>query len=181
MTKSFNPRHLDVGTFAQAAGSLSGQESLQKYERVAQDLHAPKPDLMLNWKAQGEHRRAADGSVRPALHLQVQTTVPLTCQRCLGEVLTQVDVDSHFIFVPDEDTAAALDDESEDDVLVQSSDFDLKTLIEDEVLMALPLVPRHEQCPTDLAASAKSAGFDASEEARPTPFAVLAALKTQKE
>lgn len=40
-----------------------------------------------------------------------------------------------------------MEDDLEDDVLVSSADFNLLGLIEDEVLMALPLVPRHDSCP----------------------------------
>ena len=36
--------------------------------------------------------------------------------------------------------------------------FDLLAVLEDELLMALPLVPMHEQCPT---APVLSAGIDA--------------------
>ncbi|MDO5288161.1 MAG: DUF177 domain-containing protein [Pseudomonadota bacterium] len=180
MNAPFHPRRLDVAAFAQAQGQLTGHDSLQKYERLAQELRAPATELMLNWQAQGERRSAADGSVRPALHLRASATLPLTCQRCMGEVPTAVEVDRHFIFVPDEPTAAALDDESEDDVLVQAPDFDLHTLIEDEMLMALPLVPRHDACPEPVQLHAQTPGFDEAGADKPSPFAALAALKSQK-
>ena len=144
MSKTFNAQRLDVAAFADAKAVLSGTELLQKYERLAQELQAPAPDLTLDWQATGGARKAANGSVYPSVHLQVQATLPLTCQRCMGEVTEAVEVDRHFLFVADEATAAALDDESDDDVLAIAPDFNLQALIEVEVLMALPLVPRHE-------------------------------------
>ena len=180
MSKTFNARHLNVAAFTQAKTAISGEELLQNYERLAQELQAPAPDLTLKWQATGESRTAVDGSVRPAIHLQVQANVPLTCQRCMEAVHTPIDVDRHFIFVPDEATAAAMDDDSEDDVLEMSADFNLLGLIEDEVLMALPLVPRHDVCPTGVVQSAQTDDFNDVGEEKPNPFAALAALKSQK-
>ena len=54
------------------------------------------------------------------------------------------------------------------------------TLDPDELLLALPLVPRHEICPDSVPLSAQSADFDASQAQRPSPFAALAALKGGK-
>lgn len=180
MRSSSTPRRLDVAAFARVGEHLQGHDLLQNYERVAKDLRAPPADLMLDWQATGERRSAVDGSVRPALHLQVHAVLPLTCQRCMGEVMTAVVVDRHFVFVPDEETAAHLDDESDDDVLVLAPDFNLHQLIEDEVLMALPLVPRHEECPETVRLSARSADIDVDGGENPHPFAALAALKTPK-
>lgn len=180
MSKTFKAQRLDVAAFADAKAVLSGTGSLQKYERLAQELQAPAPDLTLDWQATGGARKAANGSVYPSIHLQVQATLPLTCQRCMGEVRVPLAVDRHFVFVPDEDTAAALDEASDDDVLALAPDFDLRALIEDELLMALPLVPRHDECPDAVQLSVQSADFDAAQEEKTNPFAALAALKHDK-
>lgn len=184
MSKTFNAKRLDVTAFADAKAVLSGTDALQKYERLAQEVHAPAPDLAASltvaWQATGARRKASSGSVYPAIHLQAQATLPLTCQRCMGEVATGVEVDRHFLFVPDEATAAALDDASDDDVLAISPDFDLPALVEDELLMALPLVPRHDACPVDVRLEAQSDGFDPTAGAKRQPFAALAALRSEK-
>ncbi|MFT4196131.1 YceD family protein [Ottowia sp.] len=177
MTKTFQPGRLDVAAFAQGQAAVEGCDSLQKYERLALDLRALEPDSMVKWQARGEHRTAADGSVRPALHLRAEADLPLTCQRCMGPMTAPVRIDRHFVFVPDEAAAAALDDESEDDVLELTPALDLHALIEDELLMALPLVPRHETCPGEVRLSARDEGFGAD---KPNPFAALAALKERK-
>lgn len=177
MSKQFHVRRLDVAAFAQAQAGLEGRDELGAYPRVLQELHAPRADLAIEWRVRGEQRRAVDGSLRPALHLQVNAALPLSCQRCLDQVTALIDIDRHFVFVPDEDTAAALDDASDDDVLALAPDFDLHALIEDELLMALPLVPRHEECPEAVPLSAQDADFDAATEERRHPFAALSALR----
>ena len=64
-----------------------------------------------------------------------------------------------------------------DDVLVISRDFDALALVEDELILSLPLVPLHEVCPETLPMSVADPAFEAAAE-RPNPFGVLASLKT---
>jgi uncharacterized protein len=84
-------------------------------------------------------------------------------------------VDRWLRFVADEAQAEALDADSEDDVLVLARFTDLVELIEDEFLLALPIVPRHEVCPEPLPLPHSDA--EAVEQEQPHPFAALAALK----
>lgn len=111
------------------------------------------------------------------LDLRATVDLPLQCQRCLGPVLATVQAERSFRFVVDEATAAALDDEAEEDILVISRDFDALTLVEDELILSLPLVPLHAVCPEAVPMAAVDPEFDAAAE-KPNPFAVLARLKT---
>jgi uncharacterized protein len=175
--QTFQAGRLDVAALAKAQGALEGRDALQHYARLAHDLHAREADVTIQWQAQGERRAAADGSVRPALHLRVQADLPLICQRCMGPVMTPLRIDRHLVFAPDEATAAALDDESEDDVLELTPALNLRALIEDELLMALPLAPRHQRCPGEVKLSAQDRNFDAAGAEKANPFAALAGLK----
>jgi uncharacterized protein len=83
-----------------------------------------------------------------------------------------------FHFVDGEDQAAELDAESEEDVLASTRSLDLRQLAEDELLLALPLVPRHDVCPQPLL-PAMSDPLD-EDAAPPNPFAALAALKRDR-
>jgi len=186
-SKPFNARHLDVARFAAEQGRLSGAASLADFPRLAADAVAQaiaaEAPVAVDWTAQGQMRRDAaldDGVARPALWLRAQTRLPLTCQRCLQPVWTEIAVDRHFLFAPDEAQAAQLDEHAEDDVLALSHSFDLHGLIEDELLLALPLVPRHDVCPHALPLSVQDADFDAAGTEQPHPFAALAALKPPK-
>jgi uncharacterized protein len=109
--------------------------------------------------------------------LTAETALPLVCQRCMGPVETRLSVDRWFRFAVDEYTAAAEDDASEEDVLVVSREFDLRALIEDELLMSLPVAPRHEECPEPVRLSAVDEGFEDAQAERPNPFAALARLQ----
>jgi uncharacterized protein len=147
---------------------------------LAAEATGTPPDAVVTWTADGERRTGATGGPVPWLHLEADTTVPLTCQRCLAPVDVELAVDRWFRFAPDEDTAAAEDEESEEDVLVASRDFDLHALIEDELLMEIPVTPRHDVCPDALPLSATDHDFDGAGEGKPNPFAVLGKLRNGK-
>ena len=86
-------------------------------------------------------------------------------------------VDRWFRFVADEATALAQDDESEEDLLVISRSFDLHELIEDELLMELPMVPLHEHCPQPVLLQSGNDDFEQAQADKPNPFAALAQLQ----
>jgi uncharacterized protein len=181
MKTEFDARRLDIKAFAKAGGALSGEDPLEKFGRLMQEAQEPAGEYLVRWHAQGELRQQVGHPGQVWLHLQADVTLPLICQRCLTPVDVPVAVGNSFRFVADEATAEAEDDESEEDVLVLARDFDLFALIEDEVLMEMPVVPRHEDCPTEVKLSAADEAFDAGEDAKPNPFAVLAKLQSGKQ
>ena len=65
-------------------------------------------------------------------------------------------------------------------MLALTPDLDLQALIEDELLMALPLVARHDTCPEAVPLFAQDAAFDDALQEKVNPFAALAALKGGK-
>nr|WP_114973163.1 YceD family protein [Rhodoferax ferrireducens] len=180
MKQESPPTHLDVKAFAQAASKIAGHDLLSKYERLMQETQGIGADNMLDWSAQGEVRADEAGAEQVWLHLTVDVSLPLTCQRCLGPVDLEVTVNQSFRFVASEEAAEAQDEDAEEDVLALSQDFKLSDLIEDEVLMALPVVPRHETCPVEVKLAAVDPGFDAASAEKRNPFAVLAKLQGGK-
>jgi len=170
--------------FAREGTPLIDTTLLQDLERLAQDAHAPAPDLAIAWQARAELRAGTGTEDDVWLHLVAHGSVPLVCQRCMGTVDTPLTVDQWYRFVATEDIAMAEDDESEEDLLVMAPQFDLLSLLEDELLMALPLVPMHGQCPV---APTMQAGEDALQSdapaagEKPNPFAMLAQLKKKND
>lgn len=180
MTREFAPSRLDVNGFAASAAVLSANEPLQNYERLRAELAAPADDLTVRWEAAGQTRNGPEGANVPWLHLTAEVRVQLVCQRCLAPVEVTLHIDRWFRFAADEATAAAEDEEAEEDVLVASRDFNLHELIEDELLMEIPVTPRHEVCPEPMRLSAVDPDFEAAEAERPNPFAALGALRSDK-
>jgi uncharacterized protein len=181
---SFDPGRLDVTAFARAQGKLQGTTALARLARLAGSTVTPADGAAeaVQWSVTGlwKDRPGREAEVR--LHLVVHAQVWLECQRCLQPMAHALDVDGRFRFVAGEDEAARLDEESEEDVLALPRALKLDDLIEDELILALPIVPVHDTCPQPLAflvgADTDLSARDPASPAR--PFAVLARLKPGK-
>ncbi|HET8749024.1 MAG TPA: YceD family protein [Ramlibacter sp.] len=181
MAKDFDPHRLDVHRFAEEGGVIDSSEHLRSFQRLVAET-PPGADIARNvrWRARGELLNAHHLQPQVWVHLEADTTLPLVCQRCLTPVDVPVDVRRSFRFVADEATAAAEDDEAEEDLLALSRSFDLLELVEDELLMELPVAPRHDVCPGPVKMSVSDPDFDAAAAEKDNPFAVLGRLKPGK-
>ncbi|UUX96785.1 DUF177 domain-containing protein [Aquabacterium sp. J223] len=176
--RAADPARLDVRQFAGDAARLSGELPLTGLQRLQASLWraddgGPGGDPAA-WSAEGGEARVAGSGPVPWLHLRAQAEVLMECQRCLQPMRVPVHVDRRFRFVASEAEAEAQDLDSEDEVLALPAALDLPALVEDELILALPLVPRHERCepPAPLADEAPDERPE-----RPHPFAALEALK----
>ena len=175
-TRAFDPLSVDIAAFAKQGGEASGVWPLAALDRLCGEAHAdakPAAGEHVEWRATGETRARRGGEPQIWLHLACDTRLGLVCQRCLQPVDTAVHAQRSFQFVADEALAAAIDADSEEDVLALSRALNLVELIEDELLLALPLVPRHPSCPQPLKPPDDAEPF----EERANPFAVLGELK----
>jgi uncharacterized protein len=177
MKKETTAPQLDLKAFAQSAGHIEGHDLLSNYQRLLEDTQGQGADRLLNWSARGELRTNEAGLDQIWLHLSADVSLPLTCQRCLAPADIDVTVNRSFRFVESEELAEEQDDEAQEDVLAISREFKLAELIEDEVLMEIPLVPRHDACPGDVKLAVADAGFDDALSLKRNPFEVLAKLK----
>ncbi|QDL55432.1 YceD family protein [Rhodoferax aquaticus] len=177
MKNDYLPQHLNVEVFARLAGTCSGTVRLGDFERLIQESVTGAASVLVEFTAQGEMRGDEAQGEHAWLHLEARTVLAMTCQRCLGPVDVGISAERSFRFVATEALAETEDEESEEDVLVASRDFDLLALVEDELLMALPPVPKHEVCPVPVKLEARDADFAEEDEPKPNPFAVLEQLK----
>jgi uncharacterized protein len=173
-----DPRRLDVAAFAARAMTLSDVCSLDTMPRLFDaTATAPSTPASVHWTLTGASPRGADGSVRVVLQVQARAEVPRVCQRCLETMVVAVTVNRHLRFVVGEEEAARLDADGDEDVLALEPTLDALALIEDELLLAMPLVPKHERCvDVGIPASAGDAATGGKDDAD-KPFAALAALR----
>lgn len=80
----------------------------------------------------------------PQLHLVVTGAVPLVCQRCLGSLELPVSIDVTLTMIRNDLEAGVLADPF-DTVLLADGELEPEQVVEDEVLAALPLVPKHAE------------------------------------
>ncbi len=84
-----------------------------------------------------------------SLRLFIEGTLELTCQRCLGPLAQAVEVDHVLLLARDATELERLDAEPECDAILAEGKLDLLALVEDEVLLSLPLAAMHAEgeCP----------------------------------
>ena len=113
-----------------------------------------------------------DGRGRPALRLQVRGTLSLRCQRCLEPMEFEVNTDETLVLAT---TLAEIHAEPADahapDRVVAGREMALGELIEDELILALPFAPRHEDC---------SAAGMGDQDSGSSPFAGLRGMMRTK-
>ncbi len=116
---------------------MSGEYSLLELSRLHDVLASH--DGVLHWWLEGGRDAG-----RPVLRLGVNGHLTLVCQRCLGPLSFTVEVEATLPIARDE--AELCRWEREDpllDALVAEPQLDVRDLIEDEVLLSLPAIPRH--------------------------------------
>ncbi|UDM17100.1 DUF177 domain-containing protein [Vogesella sp. XCS3] len=107
---------------------------------------------------------------RPSLRYRVEANVEVNCQRCLAAMPLEVVSEGVItLFVSEAKLEAAVNVDDELDAILAEETFDVTALIEDEIIMGLPLSPKHDDCGTEHLERAKAD--------KPNPFAVLATLK----
>ncbi len=108
------------------------------------------------------------------IRLELEGELSLICQRCMGPFKHVVDTTASFVIVPDEASLPDPEDELDDaDYLVAEQRFDVGALIEDEIILGLPMAPLHEAAECGLKTAAAG-------EKKESPFKVLQGLKLGK-
>lgn len=133
---------IDGVAFARSGGHLAAEVSLSDCERMT--------DLLL--VGDGSPVAVTINGVRDSdgfycLDVSVSARLGLQCQRCLGELALDVDIRRRLRLVKSE-TEVSDDELSDDsvDVVVGSREMSVIALVEDELLLELPMVAMHENC-----------------------------------
>lgn len=180
------PDSLDPWRAVKTGLSFSGQVALRRLPRLAAVVadHETGLEAPVNYRLRFER----DQKGRAVVLGQVWTQLRLPCQRCLGEVMIEVDVPLRLGLVASEQASESLADDLEP-LVVGDEPLHPLDLVEDELLLAIPPVPRHDSglCQPP----AQSAGSSAipvqreliaqdEQDDPPHPFAALAALKQDR-
>jgi len=157
---------IDSLEFARAGQELRGSLPVAGLKRLEDSLFDTQG--ILGYELSG----GVDELNRPRLELKIQGPIHLQCQRCLDRLDYAVDVYSTLVVLPEgQQPPEEIDDPEGPDMIEASAELDVSALVEDEVLLTLPLAPRHPDgmCESRLK---QEAGTE-----RASAFAKLAALK----
>ncbi|MDF1821795.1 MAG: YceD family protein [Alcanivoracaceae bacterium] len=164
------PPYLDVRKLADQGATIEGQTTVASLPRLSEfeDSQDEIVDVRLVFARDREDgARTITGSV------STQLTFP--CQRCLAPVTCAVDASVNLEMIWSETQERSLPD-SREAFLVTQEKMPLASLLEEELLLALPLVALHDTCPDPLPVPEEPAPVIEKGDTD-NPFAVLAELK----
>lgn len=157
------PKQVQASTAVSQRQRFEGELTVKGLPRLAQVLPKDQGSLQVSLMADriGGY---------PSLHGEVSGQLKLSCQRCEKEFGWTLDVTLGLRLVAsDEEGRAVL--ESADPYQVEDDVLPLRDLVEDEVLLALPMLPRCETCENGVSATAEP--LQTVVPRRDNPFAVL--------
>jgi uncharacterized protein len=158
---------IDSLEFARAEQELRGSVPVVALKRLEDLLFDTQGTLGFELKG------VRDELNRPRLEVKIEGPLHLQCQRCLDRLDYALDVANALIVLPQGALPPdEIEDPEEPDTIEADPELDVAALIEDEVLLALPLAPRH---PDGTCRSRLELQGEAAE--RASAFAQLAALK----
>jgi uncharacterized protein len=146
--------------FAKSQLRLDDNVVAAELVRLAQML-ANKDKTQIKFQLMGASKRFG----QPSLHLTIKANLLMTCQRCLDEMTVNLDLNFDYLISSAQVNEA--EDSDEIDWIEASHEMDVAELIEDELLLAMPIAPTHAHDCSKLSTQSGD---------KPNPFAALKGL-----
>ena len=136
------PETVDFLKQVERNACFEGVWPVSRFERLAEAICNTRGDVSVRLKfGISAGTQCLDGHVEAELVLR--------CERCLEAMTRTIASDFRFGLVSSEDEAELLPGEFEP-LLVNSTEVSLADLVEDELLLSLPIVARHEEACSEL-------------------------------
>ena len=161
---------IDSLDFARNGQQINGEVPIAELPRLLEMLENPQG--VLRYSVQG----GVDKLGTPRLDVSVEGQCQLRCQRCLSGLDYPVRLDTRLL-LRDQAGLDALDEgvaggeEEEFDSILADAHLDVLDLLEEEILLSLPIAPKHEE------GGCQAADGENTHQDETHPFAVLAKLK----
>ena len=163
------PHRIDPWRLAAENARLDGALPLAALPRLAALLSSTEGMVRVALVA------TVDGQGKRYIHGEVSAVVELVCQRCLGRLHMPLLARVSLGLVRSEAEAERLPEDREP-LLLTGDEIAVATLVEDELLLALPQIPRHEDLRECAAHGYTLPGDEPPASRPPQPFAALASL-----
>jgi len=160
------PQYVDATRLSQQQVELTGQMLLRDLPRVSEALMVPEAETV-NYSF-----KFTTWEKERVIRAHVVAKAPLQCERCGKRFLYEIEAKTDFGVVPD---YLSLPSEGLEPVVAEAHLIDLWALLEEELVLNIPYIPKHERqdCGQNVAKAQRS-----QDEMTPKvqPFAKLAAL-----
>jgi len=168
------PAIIDPIQLADDGSSLEGEFSLDGMSRLREMCRNTegRVRVRLRFECTAQKVRVMQGVISARLDL--------TCQRCLQAATQEMDIATRLLLLRPGESRTGLPEEA--DILEVTAPVSLCAMVEDELLLALPMTPRHSEGECAPAAISVSRARDprADPKAPASPFSGLADLKRKE-
>ena len=168
------PKEIDPFRYAQNGLKLTGDLQVSDMPRLSGALHNDEGVVSI------EMHFDVDETGTPYLRAKFSSSLTLLCERCTEPMSLNVTAECLLALVQNEHKIEGLAEQYEPWLVDSNEPIKLSSVVEDELILPLPLVPRHDfDC---LPAEAWQSGEEELEEEDEKPasaFAVLSALKSK--
>jgi uncharacterized protein len=128
----------DLETLAGRGGEISGELALSKLTRLIGMLHSEAGSVRASLRFSQRRDRWL------GLEMRYEASVELTCQRCLEPFRRELSGDVKWVLADADSMSAAVPDGYEAYELTEGR-LSPAQLIEDELIVSIPLAPKHER------------------------------------
>lgn len=124
---------------AQQAGYCNTKVPIKTFSRLLASILDSNEEVSINL------RFTTLAQNIPVLEGEIKTTVNLSCQRCLQPMSWPLNIVMKLAFLSNEAYESVLSEDYDSIIVTQDETFILQDLIEDELLLALPLTAKHTE------------------------------------
>ncbi|SUO97938.1 YceD family protein [Suttonella ornithocola] len=166
------PKHIEPWTIARSRKILKGSFPLMQTQELRQWAEKGKNiEVYLEGYLDQQHRAHLKG--------QLQLTLSLQCQRCLEPMPWNADIRFDYLLIHNESQEQQVEYGSET-LICAEDDMDLAWFLEEEVLLAMPMIAKHDNCTMLINTVSETTPSDEGIK-KETPFAQLKTLMNKKE
>lgn len=167
------PLYFDPRKYASSQVELEGKMQVGQFKALCEVLASDAGDVSIHLKFKVDEGCYV---VTGTLKSQVQ----VICQRCMQPAPYEIDAQISVAFAYDEEHAKSLPVDY-DPVVMKDGEVVLAEMVEEELILALPVVAYHAEndCNPHALKYASSTDEAADDGEKPNPFSVLAQLKAK--
>ena len=160
------PRKINFYNFAKKEVKLNGNYKISELSRLTEIASNENDKVEVDLFFRLENGRI------PCVEGIIKVKLVLDCQRCLDNLELDLKVTFGIAFIRNELQTDNLDDKFEIYLIGEEEELDTKNLINDEILLSIPMAPSH-----DFECGLKTDKGDIVEEVREHPFDALKDIK----
>lgn len=166
------PQHINMLRLSEHAADFHGSLLIKEMQRLATSLYSDGGEVEVNLSL------GADEDGTRFCRVKLKTEVVLQCQRCMEPFIYGIMSDFLHGVVSSEREAETLPEQYEP-VIVQDGMLIVQDIIEDELILKMPIVPMHPDVECKVSLPVTDSTWSDDEKGRESPFHVLRLLKQE--